>query len=217
MPLLKRKPHDLIPLLPEEEWPDMEAEVYQVDASGEIFLNYDDYLARAMLYQKRVFSCEKTGRLNLTYAEAVNSEREVKRTMDRLFPEVWRKPALEVVHYCSMDLNKLSTTLYDFFKDRLYIGEEVFAEIDGCTYSGTVLTQLDPTPEPPQATPSTKFEILLRQDLHALFGPDSDGKHVVEMCNIRRDRVVLSKQNFRRFARQVATKEVYMGAPWIVK
>lgn len=54
-----------------------------------------DYLERTILYKRPIWQCEMTGRVGLTFAEALESERiEKDRVKDKL-PEELQKRVLE--------------------------------------------------------------------------------------------------------------------------
>jgi hypothetical protein len=48
---------------------------------------YSVYLHRLMLYRQPIWQCETTGRSNLTYAQALESERKEKERVGDRFPE----------------------------------------------------------------------------------------------------------------------------------
>lgn len=49
-------------------------------------------------YQERVWSCSETKKQNLTFQEALESERKAIAKAEPSFPAVWIKPCLEVIH-----------------------------------------------------------------------------------------------------------------------
>ncbi|KAI9008293.1 hypothetical protein BC832DRAFT_553672 [Gaertneriomyces semiglobifer] len=233
MPLHKRKPVDILPL---PDIPDREAEVWQIRTTGEIFHQYDDYLLRWNFLRKKQFACTKTGRSNLSYEEALRSEYEATKRVNEQFPEIWRKPAMEIIHYNLDKLNDLVDRLYDFFRDNVFVGEFVAIEVGDQTLMGKVLARISAgatvngkgsTITPPVSShPSDLGKPLYRvhlidADWELLSQADTADELPIEYLlppsQIKRDRQVLSKQNFKKFIREVATKDVWIGAPWTVK
>jgi hypothetical protein len=43
--------------------------------------------------------CETTGKTNMTYEEAANSERKARRLMDEGLPDIWKKAVLSKANY----------------------------------------------------------------------------------------------------------------------
>ncbi|KAJ3040749.1 hypothetical protein HDV00_010506 [Rhizophlyctis rosea] len=234
MPLFRRKVVDLNPPPSEESVTDPNAEVFQIRFTGEIFDNYDDYYKRYNYYRKPVFACEKTGKLNLTFEEALESEKEARRRVQEKFPDVWRKPACERIHYSILKLNPLVDDLYEFFRAHIYPGEIVIIEQDDESYLARVLAQVpnkemngstSDSDEPEEEGPYFKVDVVDEELEPVMEERDEAGdgqeerqlSYVLPASQIKRDRQVLSKMNFKKFLREVATKDVWIGAPWIVR
>ncbi|KAJ3162435.1 hypothetical protein HDU86_004916 [Geranomyces michiganensis] len=203
-------------------------EVWQVRSTGEIFTNYDDYIARYSFLRKRQFSCAKTGKTNLTYEEALASEQQAIKRVEETFPEVWRLPAMKLIHYSMEKLNTLTETLYDHFATHLFLREFIYINVEGVLAMAQILEAIPPKGRAPLEGPYTITdpEILYRVNLvdnehNLLTTQDLDGAFPVEyiypVSQLKRDRQILAKQNFKKFIRDVATREVWIGAPWIVR
>jgi len=52
-----------------------------------------------MLYKKPIWTCELTGKMNLTYEEALESERNCREKTKNSYPEVWIPLTLEMAQY----------------------------------------------------------------------------------------------------------------------
>jgi len=52
-----------------------------------------------MLYKKPIWTCELTGKMNLTYEEALESERNCREKTKNTYPEVWIPLTLEMAQY----------------------------------------------------------------------------------------------------------------------
>jgi hypothetical protein len=96
-------------------------EVYYLSQTGEIFETYEcvvsslfsrtsssssldadfnrAYSARMSYYRVKQFQCEVTGKSNLTYFEALESEMQEARTMHSRFPEPLKAPILSAVQW----------------------------------------------------------------------------------------------------------------------
>jgi hypothetical protein len=61
-----------------------------------------EYYSRIMLYRTRSWHCQQTGKRNLSYKEALESEKKAlakKVEAEGKMPTVWTQPALELIHY----------------------------------------------------------------------------------------------------------------------
>ncbi|KAJ3173599.1 hypothetical protein HDU88_002686 [Geranomyces variabilis] len=203
-------------------------EVWQVRSTGEIFTNYDDYIARYSFLRKRQFSCAKTGKTGLTYEEALASEQQAIKRVEETFPEVWRLPAMKLIHYSMEKLNSLTESLYDHFATHLFLREFIYINVEGVLAMAQILEAIPPKGKPALEGPFpiTDSDVLYRVNLvdnehNLLTVQDLDGAFPVEyiypVSQLKRDRQILAKQNFKKFIRDVATREVWIGAPWIVR
>jgi delta 1-pyrroline-5-carboxylate dehydrogenase len=73
-------------------------EVFQVRFTKEIFRDYQDYLSCMNLYRRRVWTCKVSGKSNLTYEEAVVSERKATEKVQQ-FPKEFMGPVLHLVQF----------------------------------------------------------------------------------------------------------------------
>ncbi|KAI8853429.1 hypothetical protein BC829DRAFT_486978 [Chytridium lagenaria] len=234
MPLLNKKPINPAPAVPANlVFSNPDTEVFFIEFTGEIFLTYDEFITRYTLYKKRIWTCEVTGKAGLTYKEAIDSELSARRKYDSKFPEVWRKTALEKIHWNINTLAVLQDSLHEYFKDHIYLGELVGVELGNNEYNAVVVEILvnpntpnqisynmktSPT-EPPEAK-FCEFIVHLSMGDGQLLD-DTDPKCPVRYqfpaAKIKRNRRAMSKQNFKAFVKDSAVKENWIGAPWIVK
>lgn len=121
MPLLKRKPYDLSK--PPDNLKPKEL-VFQVRFTKEIFRDYEEYLKRINLYRQRVWTCKYTGKINLTYEEALVSERKATEKVQQ-FPKEFMGPVLHLVQFSMLRLDDLVSAILKAFKDCFVVGEEV--------------------------------------------------------------------------------------------
>ena len=81
MPLLRKvafrrrpPPRDLRP----------DDEVFYCEATKEVFRDYDEFFQRTILCNSLVWSCAITGKSNLTYEEAMESEKKARKRLGTL-------------------------------------------------------------------------------------------------------------------------------------
>ncbi|KAM9294475.1 bromodomain adjacent to zinc finger domain protein 1A [Gastrophryne carolinensis] len=122
MPLLHRKPFTraAVPadLLPTER-------LFHCRVTNEVFRDYDDFFERTILCNSLVWSCSFTGKSGLTYQEALESERKIKKSMQN-FPEPIAVPVLYLAMLASHQrMSDLCNDIYDYVKDRFFVGETV--------------------------------------------------------------------------------------------
>ncbi|CCF49285.1 hypothetical protein NDA14_004619 [Ustilago hordei] len=137
MPLVKRKPVELFP--PPAASGSEDPDVFYLPATGEVFADFDTYSNRISFYNQKIFQCELTGRINLTYFEAVKSERKEAIALHKIFPEQLKAPVLRSVQFqITGRIDQLVDQVYDRFKDRFFSGETVFFDLEGDKYYARV-------------------------------------------------------------------------------
>ncbi|XP_058175665.1 bromodomain adjacent to zinc finger domain protein 1A [Anopheles ziemanni] len=124
MPLFRRQPFQKV--TSGERLRDDE-KVFYCEATGEIFTNYEDFFHRMMLISSMLWSCALTGKPNLTYLEALASEKAARKML-KTFPDAVKGPFLLVAtHTKRTAINEMHDDVYSFIKDQLFKGEEVEA------------------------------------------------------------------------------------------
>lgn len=84
-----------------------------------------DYFERVMLISSMVWTCAYTGKPNLTYDEAMESEKEA-RAIIRRFPRTVRGPLILVASQTKRsNISELVDDVFNFIKDRFFAGERV--------------------------------------------------------------------------------------------
>ncbi|KAJ8714265.1 hypothetical protein PYW08_007885 [Mythimna loreyi] len=128
MPLLKRKAFEKSKA---SEYLRDDDEVFHCEITDEIFKDYEEYCERIILVNSMVWSCEMTGKNNLTYSEALNSEKQARRAL-KDFPMELRIPILYLAmrtKRCSFA--EMSEDVFNFVRDRYFVGETVEACLEG--------------------------------------------------------------------------------------
>uniref|UniRef100_A0A1B0AGK0 Bromodomain adjacent to zinc finger domain protein 1A n=1 Tax=Glossina pallidipes TaxID=7398 RepID=A0A1B0AGK0_GLOPL len=100
-------------------------EVFFCEVTKEIFRDYEDYFRHVMAINSTVWQCEATGKDNLTYAEALKSERKARKKLE-MFKDSLRPPAMLVIDNAKQSsLKLLSALTFRFLRRRFFINEEV--------------------------------------------------------------------------------------------
>ncbi|KAG6005751.1 hypothetical protein E4U21_007702 [Claviceps maximensis] len=211
MVLFKRKPVQFLPPL---DMQDENTEVWHIPQTGEVFVNYEDYLNRMDFYKQRRFNDQITGHSGLTFFEAFNSELTGGREVEATFPEALKGPILRKVQFQTVSrLDNLVDLIFDEFRHDYYPGEEVTVTINGgdrihglvrdkTTFGPRIL------PDGSRTLPVTRYLVNIK---------DPDEETIVTDEHICRDRGVFTKAMLRSFIKKTVIREAWTGAPWLVK
>ncbi|XP_065354198.1 bromodomain adjacent to zinc finger domain protein 1A [Calliphora vicina] len=126
MPICKRDGFDNAPSKnkQDETFQDNE-EVFFCEVTKEIFKQYEDYFRHVMAINSTVWQCEATGKDNLTYAEALKSEKRARKKMET-FKDSLRPPVMLVIEHAKQSsLNVLNALTFRFLRKRFFLNEEV--------------------------------------------------------------------------------------------
>ncbi|PHH61132.1 hypothetical protein CDD81_749 [Ophiocordyceps australis] len=210
MVLFKRKP---VQLLSASGINDEAQEVWHIPQTGEIFGEYEEYLARMDFYKQRRFTDQITGHSGLSFFEAYNSELSGGREVEAAFPEPLKGPILRKVQFQTVSrLDNLVDMIYDEFKNDYYPGEEVTVNMDGGDkLHGLVRekTAFGPRalPDGSLTQPTARYLVNIKDLNEETFLPAE---------RICRDRGVFTKSMLRSFIKKTVTRESWNGAPWLV-
>ncbi|GAA6041452.1 hypothetical protein JCM8097_001884, partial [Rhodosporidiobolus ruineniae] len=131
MPLLRRRPVPLLPL-PDTSAISDDTRVFYLKATGEIFLDYEAYAARLSFLLLRQFQCEYSGKTNLDYFSALQSEKAESRVVRERFPDELKGRVLGTVQFRVMGrLDSLVDLVYERYKDRFFANEKIFVDLGG--------------------------------------------------------------------------------------
>ena len=84
-----------------------------------------DFFNRQFLCKTSAWSCELTGQHNLTYEQAIKSEREANETLNSI-QDCYKKAILSLLHHTyRTNIKTVVGEVSTFFKDRYIVGEEV--------------------------------------------------------------------------------------------
>ncbi|CAN0865094.1 DDT domain-containing protein DDB_G0282237 [Linum grandiflorum] len=123
MPLLRKT---AFPLLEPPEDLEPKDLVFQVRFTKEIFHDYREYVNRMDFYRQRIWTCKISGKANLTYEEALVSEKLAGEKVQEI-PKELVEPALRVVQFSMLSLKNLAKTISEKLKEYKFVGDELHA------------------------------------------------------------------------------------------
>ena len=89
------------------------------------FLYDRKYFNRHFLCNSMVWTCELTGKPNLSYVQAVESEAEAKKQLGA-FPDCYRRAALSLIHNIKRtNIRMFVDEAVSFYRERFIVGEVV--------------------------------------------------------------------------------------------
>ncbi|XP_050295033.1 bromodomain adjacent to zinc finger domain protein 1A isoform X2 [Anthonomus grandis grandis] len=125
MPLLRKQ------LFEKQEAPVFlrdEEEVFYCEITNEIFREYHDFSERMFLCNSMVWTCALTGKSNLTYEEAVQSEQDALRSLKEFTSDL----NLPILYLSTLtkrtSFGEMAEDIFMYVKDRYFVGENV----EGC-------------------------------------------------------------------------------------
>ncbi|XP_054736256.1 bromodomain adjacent to zinc finger domain protein 1A [Anastrepha obliqua] len=204
MPICKRDGFDNMPSRNRNETFHDNDEVFFCEVTREIFRDYEDYFRHVMVINSTVWQCEATGRDNLTYAEALRSERRARKKLE-LFKYCLRAPVMLVVENSKQSsLNTLCVILCKFLRKRFFINEEVTACHKTSTYNAYTVLGIVPSSNTPPANgvyeETEKLQYKLRRK------GQNEAEVIVPFENIRRQRQEFTTENLQMFVKDNVTR-----------
>ncbi|KHG28100.1 DDT domain-containing [Gossypium arboreum] len=197
MPLFKRKPFDLAK--PPEDLEPSEL-VYQVRFTKEIFRDYQEYLNRINLYRQRVWMCKSTGKSNLTYEEAMVTEKHAIQKVQQL-PNDLVAPALRIVQFSMLSLRDLADLVTKKLQKDLFVGAELYGKKDDGLYPCRVLKIVE------NGVGKTQYEV-------ALLG---ENKKITENAILHGEDLVWKKTPFnRKILKSFIRESTCRSIPWVL-
>ncbi|KAH8724273.1 ALG6, ALG8 glycosyltransferase family-domain-containing protein [Phaeosphaeriaceae sp. PMI808] len=231
--LYKRKPVNLEPL-PKSIKDD--TEVWVIDQTGEVFVDYEKFLNRRDFYEQRKFTCESTGHSGYTFFEAKESEvrstpvlekgslivttpqSEASKEINSILPDALRSRVLEYVQFQTTSrMDDLVNEVYDYFKEQFMINDRVSIEIDNARQYGSITDMIDNN-RLQNMFAGQQVDDSARSYSYEITIDDTEEKVTkYKASELQRDRRVYSKLIFKQFLRHTTTRDSYVGAPWMVK
>ncbi|KAK2626004.1 hypothetical protein QTJ16_004266 [Diplocarpon rosae] len=212
MVLFKRKPVKYLSPAPIDS---DDTEVWVINQTGEIFVEYEQYLARMDFYKQRRFICQITGHSGLSFFEALKSELAGAQEVEEAFPEALKGPILRRVQFQTISrIDTLVDLIFDEFRSDYYPGEAVTVHV----VTGERLTGIvrDKTRFGAKQLPDGTVNPPFSRYFVSLDNRPTE-EAVVDDAHITRDRKIFTKQVLRSFIKKTVTREAWTGAPWLVK
>ncbi|KAF2751147.1 glycosyltransferase family 57 protein [Sporormia fimetaria CBS 119925] len=229
--LYKRKPLKFEPLPP---FLNDNTEVWVMEATDEVFTDYEKYLARRDFYMQKAFTCEATGRAKYTFFEAMDIEVvapphagkvtadtgqvEASKEIDSSIPEVMRPRVLAFAQWRTTPrLDDLVNETFDHFREHYMVGERVSVEHDGRRQYGVIFDITDSSKAQNVFT-GAPSEDQFRTSVYYITvenGGENIAKH--KSADMQRDRSQYSKHILKQFLRSTVSRQNWYGAPWEVK
>lgn len=197
MPLYKRKPLALV-----ENPSDLKPHelVFQIRYTKEIFRNYSEYLKRINLYRQKVWNCKATGKGNLTYEEALVSEKKASERI-RNIPSEYVARVLHDVQYSMLNLKDLVNSIATKLQGPLTVGTELYGRKDGRLYPCKIVKVLQ------EDANKSQYEIAWLSSDHEM-----NGKMIVNADELTGKNPPLSK----RFLKSFIKDSTYRSLPWVI-
>lgn len=214
MVLYKRKPVKYDPL---PAFLDDNLEIWAIEATGEVFTDYERYLARRDFYLQKCFTCESTGHQGLTFFEAQDSENEASMEVNSILPEQLRSRVLDFVQFKNTGrMDDLVNLVFDHFREHYMVGDRVTIEHEHSRRHG-VISQIEDTSRLHTVSSNASDDQFRSFTYHIRL--DNSQVHVTKYkaSEIQRDRSYFSKLILKQFLRSTVTRESWNGAPWRVK
>jgi len=227
MPIVKRKPVQPVPVSEalEAAYARHEAPpVFYLAATGEVFAEYEHYAARLSYYHQRIFQCEVSGKSNLTYFEAAESEAQHTRAIQSQFPDALKAPILQAVQFQTVSrFSELVERVADSVKARFFPGEVVLVDREGeSARQPAMVRAVDAADASEQVPPLSLALDAVPPLLYTVQLPGDDGAWSGESLRVRatqlsRERHALSKSILRRFLRDSVSREAGATGVWRVR
>ncbi|XP_021919556.1 bromodomain adjacent to zinc finger domain protein 1A isoform X2 [Zootermopsis nevadensis] len=226
MPLLRRKPFIKKKLPPDLE---DDEEVFYCELTNEIFRDYEEFCQRVILCNSLVWCCSVTGKPQLTYQEALQSE-ENARTFLKTFP---KKLVIPVLYLASLtqrsSFGDLSEDVFTFTRERYFIGEIVEVNIREDIWCESCVLQVIPPAEKEIANLlSGNSEVSWRECETTSFPPASlysyrvkkinsskeEDVITIKACQLRRAKGVYTREKNRLLLKQFTEQKQKV---WVIK
>lgn len=211
----KRKP---VKYQPPPSFLDDNTEIWVIEPTGEIFTDYERYLARRDFYLQKKFTCDATGHSGFNFFEALESEMESTKEIDSYFPEALRERVLNFVQFQNTPrMDDLVNLVFEKFKEEYIVGDRVVVEEHGSRQHGIIRDMTDPNPKHRFMADGTLAEP--HRPIIYYVTLDGSAEEIIKVGSkdFCRDRKVYSKLVLKSFLRNAVSRETWSGAPWMVK
>lgn len=193
-----------------------------------IYLFYSEFAERTILCNSMVWTCAMTGRSNLTYIEALQSEENARKSL-KDFPLELRIPVLFLANKTKRSsFVDMADDVFTYIKERYFVGENVEASFSGNKWREYhVLQVISPSPEELKELPRNNGNLsdklffppplVYKYDLEQLDNDDDDviEKMIADFTQIRRKKGTYTREKNKLFLKQYA--EQSSEGIWCIK
>ncbi|KAH8409818.1 hypothetical protein KR222_009049 [Zaprionus bogoriensis] len=166
-----------------------------------IFRDYEKYFRHVMAINSTVWQCESTGKDNLTYEEALKSERLAALKLEQ-FKHSLRAPALLLIEHARQSaMRSLNLITSKFLRKRYFLNEEVsVANKRNTLYKVVGIKLADNQPEPSNGIYEETEQLEYR-----LRGPNGE-EITAPFKQLQRKRTEFSLENLAMFIKNSVTR-----------
>ncbi|KAL5119347.1 hypothetical protein ACEQ8H_002834 [Pleosporales sp. CAS-2024a] len=192
-------------------------QVWVIDATGEVFVDYEKFLNRRDFYDQKKFTCEATGHTGFTFFEAKESESEAAKEINSILSEDLRSRILEYVQFDTTSrMDDLVNDVFDHFKEQFIVGDRVSIEGDNARRFGRI-TAISDTSRMPTMFTAQSMDESIRSCQYEITLDDTEERVVkYRASEIQRDKQVYSKIILKQYLRDSTRIGEYVGSPWTV-
>lgn len=192
-----------------------------------IYLFCREFAERTILCNSMVWACAMTGRSNLTYVEALQSEENARISL-KDFPLELRIPVLYLANKTKRSsFTEMADDIFTYIKERYFVGENVEASFSGNKWREYhVLQVICPGTEELQNLPRINGNtdksffpppLVYKYDLEQLDNEDDDviEKMIADFTQIRRRKGTYTREKNKLFLKQYAEQNT--DGMWCIK
>ncbi|KAK9869330.1 hypothetical protein WA026_003084 [Henosepilachna vigintioctopunctata] len=216
MPLLKKRSFERSSA---PEFLRDDEEVFFCEITNEIFRNYEEFAERMLLCTSMVWTCSMTGKSNLTYEEALESEENARKSIKE-FPYELRIPVLYIASKTNRKgFGEMAEDVFLYCKDRYFIGEKLETSFTGNKWvESHVLQVLPPTEDVLKASSPQNGGVvkhsnypasLYKYEIEHLDAEDEDISEImiVDFNQIRRKKLTFNREKCKLYLKQFVEQD----------
>ncbi|XP_055923765.1 bromodomain adjacent to zinc finger domain protein 1A [Eupeodes corollae] len=174
--------------------------VFYCETTKQIFRDYEDYFRHVMVINSTIWQCEVTKRENLTYAEAVKSERRALKKREQ-FKDHLRPIVLLLIEQAQQSSMKtLCRLVYQFIRPRYFINEEVEATLNKSSWNKYAINSIAPTsPSKSQPEGFVYDPTHLMYTVRKVDGTNRGSEHQMPHDHVRRPKMTFGHDSLRMY------------------
>uniref|UniRef100_A0A914WXG0 Bromodomain adjacent to zinc finger domain protein 1A n=1 Tax=Plectus sambesii TaxID=2011161 RepID=A0A914WXG0_9BILA len=186
--------------------------LHTIELTGERFGQLDDFKKRMAEYNERKWTCQATGKHNLTFEEAFKSEEEAQQQTDHLFTPSMKKALLFFIHHSFLKENNLVEGVQKILKKTFFEGEEVKMNL-----KQTVVGRVETICKEKEGSPTSDKENQKKYDVRTLGSGNSNNNKLVRGVphDYLERKTPLTEADISQFIALCATRTT-SSSPWVV-